>query len=293
VIAKCAPARDTAVLIRGETGTGKELIAAHLHAQSPRADQPFVAVNCAAIPENLIESELFGHVRGAFSGAAQARRGRFVAADRGTLFLDEVADLSLAAQAKLLRVLEEGEVQVLGTDSPVTVDVRVVSATHKDLDAEIAAGRFREDLYYRLDVVTIEAQPLRERGDDVVLLAEHFRNELGPRLGNPLRGFSAAALAALRAHSWPGNVRQLRNEVERALLFADGPLIEARDLRLRGAARDDEAAWTELELNERRTVSEVLQKHEGNIQAAAQALGIARGTLYRKIEKYGLPRPAR
>jgi DNA-binding NtrC family response regulator len=250
-------------------------------------------VNCAAIPDTLIESELFGHARGAFSGAAQARRGRFAAADRGTLFLDEVADLSLPAQAKLLRVLEEGEVQVLGSDAPLAVDVRVVSATHKDLDAEIAAGRFRADLYYRLDVVTIEAPALRDRGDDVVMLAEHFRSELGPRVGNPLRGFSDAALAALRAHGWPGNVRQLRNEVERALLFADGPLIELRDLRLRGPARDDEGSWTELELTERRTVSDALQKHEGNIQAAAQALGIARGTLYRKIEKYGLPRPAR
>ncbi len=290
-VSRYAAARDTAVLIRGESGSGKELVARLLHAQSPRARGPFVAVNCAAIPETMIESELFGHERGAFTGAARSMRGKLALADGGTLFLDEVGDLSLAAQAKLLRALENGEVQPLGSERVVEVDTRIVSATHKPLEREIAAGRFRDDLYYRLAVGEIRVPPLRERGDDVLALAELFRGRLAAQLGRPVTGFGRGALEALRANTWPGNVRQLRNEIERAVILADGPVIEmlgsSPPAPPRAVAEHPEDGPT-LEEAERRHIEAALRAHGGNILATAKAIGVSRGLLYRKIDKFGL-----
>jgi DNA-binding NtrC family response regulator len=286
-----AQARDIAVLIRGESGTGKELVARTLHARSPRAAGPFVAVNCAAIPETLIESELFGHEKGAFTGAVKRRRGRFVVADGGTLFLDEIGDLSASAQAKVLRAIEEGEVQPVGAEAPVRVDVRVLSATHKDLTGEIAAGRFRSDLYYRLNVGELELPPLRARGDDALLLARTFLAQAAQRLGRRVDGFSAGAERTIARYGWPGNVRQLMNEVERAVVLADGSEVDMDDLlqRLDDAeaqrAAADPAAKT-IEDAERQVIQRALHDHPGNIQAAARSLGVARGTLYRKLAKH-------
>jgi Nif-specific regulatory protein len=281
-------AADAAVLIRGESGSGKELVARRLHALSPRAEQPFVAVNCAAIPDTLIESELFGHEKGAFTGALKRRRGKFELADRGTLFLDEVGDLSPAAQAKVLRAIEEGEVHPLGAERPIEVDVRVLSATHKPLDEEIAAGRFRSDLFYRLDVADLDVPPLRQRGDDVVLLAETFARRTAARGGHRFEGFAPGAKEILRRYTWPGNVRQLANEVERALLLGDGPLLDFEDLRARVEEAADDAASSSIAAAERRAVEKALEESGGNVVAAARTLGISRATLYRKIVKYKL-----
>ena len=224
------------VVIQGETGTGKELVAREIHALSARSAQPFVAINCAALTEGHEESELFGHRRGAFPGA-QEHAGVFVRADRGTLFLDEIADLSLAAQAKVLRAIAEGEVLPLKASRPTYVDVRVVVASHKDLQREVRAGRFREDLYYRLHVIEVTVPPLRERDDDVLLIARELLKREAKRSPKALVGFSEDAEEALRAHSWPGNVRELRNEVQRAVMDAEGPMVELWDLstRVRGA----------------------------------------------------------
>ncbi len=287
-----AASGDTAVLIRGESGSGKEIAARLIHARSPRAAQPFVAVNCAAIPDTLIESELFGHEKGAFTGAVKTRRGKFALADGGTLFLDEVGDLSLAAQAKVLRAIEEGEILPIGSESAEYVDVRIVSATHKPLEQEIAAGRFRADLFYRLGVVELVVPPLRDRGDDIVLLATSFLERAALRLGRGTRGFSPAALATLRAYSWPGNVRQLANEVERALLLSDGELVDLDDLRARVVVdRPAGAAPTTFRDAERELVARALKESGGNIQATARALGVSRNTLYRKLTKYNLTAP--
>jgi Nif-specific regulatory protein len=285
------------VLIRGESGTGKELVARALHALSPRADEPFVAVNCAAIPDTLIESELFGHTRGAFTSAARERRGKFALAHRGTLFLDEIGDLSLAAQAKLLRAIEEGEIHPVGAEQPVMVDVRLLSATHRPLEEEIAVGRFRSDLYYRLNVVEISVPPLRQRGDDVLLLAERFLARAAKRMGAEIEGFAPRARETLRSYQWPGNVRQLANEVERALLLADGPLVDVDDLRsrldiqvgdLRRAPALPPGPAPSMEEAERQAVVRALDESSGNIQAAAKILGISRATLYRRIVRYRL-----
>jgi len=231
VAERVAPTRST-VLITGETGTGKELIAGVVHAASPRADGPFVKVNCAALPEALLESELFGHERGAFTSADRLRIGRFEQANGGTLFLDEIGDLSLVTQAKLLRVLQDQEFQRLGGTRALRTDARVVAATNKELRAAIGAGEFREDLYFRLNVITIGLPALRERGGDVEALAHHFLAEFAAELGRPRSGFDAAALARIRAHPWPGNVRELRNVIERAVLMGDGPVVEAGDLSI-------------------------------------------------------------
>ncbi|HEY1549192.1 MAG TPA: sigma 54-interacting transcriptional regulator [Kofleriaceae bacterium] len=282
-IAKCAAA-DATITIHGETGVGKELVALHVHAQSARADQPFVTVNCAAIPEALIESELFGVQRGAFTGADKTRRGRFVLAHRGTLFLDEIGDLALAAQSKLLRAIESGEVQPVGAETVTRVDVRIVAASHKKLADEVKAGRFREDLYYRLDVLELEVPPLRERGDDIALLADYLLARLSEKRAETPE-LTDDARAALRGHAWPGNVRELRNELERALLLADGRVIDATALRLRGQAA---SAWTPLEAAERKLLEDGLRGHDGNIQATSRALDVPRNTLYRKLKKYGL-----
>jgi len=289
-IDRFAQAPDTAVLIRGESGSGKEVCARLVHARSPRASQPFVAVNCAAIPDTLIESELFGHEKGAFTGAVRSKRGKFTLADGGTLFLDEIGDLSASAQAKVLRAIEEGEILPLGSEETEHVDVRILSATHKPLEAEIAAGRFRSDLFYRLSVLELLVPPLRLRGGDVVVLAENFLARSARRLGKSTRGFSDSALATLRAYSWPGNVRQLANEVERALLLSDGEEVDLDDLRTRIIDDDDKTMDqpTTFRDAERALVEKALKDADGNIQATARALGISRNTLYRKLNKYKL-----
>ena len=282
------------VLIRGESGTGKELLARTLHDHSDRARRPFVAVNCAAIPENLLESELFGHERGAFTGALARRVGRIERATGGTLFLDEIGDMSLALQAKLLRVLQESEIERVGGDGPIRVDVRVLAATNRDLEAEVLAGRFRDDLYYRLDVVGIELPPLRARGDDVRLLAEHYLAEYAGRYARPARVFHADAVAVLRSCPWPGNVRQLRNAIERAVLVAEGPLVLPchlpMEVRNPGAVRSESAPEDLLPLQEveRRHIKRALDATGGHMARAADLLGIHRNTLRRKLESYQL-----
>jgi Nif-specific regulatory protein len=293
---------DTSIHLRGETGTGKDLAARALHAGSTRADEPFEVVNCAAIPDAMIESELFGHVRGAFTGAIRDRRGRFVMAHRGTLFLDEVAELSPAAQAKLLRVIEDGELQPVGAERPIRVDVRLISATHKDLAAEVAVGRFRDDLYWRLAVVDLELPPLRARPGDVQLLADRFLARSARRLGRTLTGFTPAALAVLTGYSWPGNVRELANEIERAAIVADGPRVDAGDLRPRAtrampatpatpaidAPRPLAERFAGLAQIERQLVQESLRVAGGNVTEAARLLGISRIMMRRRLERFDL-----
>ncbi|MBC7172947.1 MAG: sigma-54-dependent Fis family transcriptional regulator, partial [Polyangiaceae bacterium] len=223
-------ATDISVLITGETGTGKELVARELHRRSPRANGPFIAVNCGAIPESLIESELFGHVRGAFTGAVATRTGRFQQANGGTLFLDEIGELPQQLQVKLLRVLQERVVTKIGDVKPERIDIRVVAATHRHLEDEIAAGRFREDLYYRLNVVNLHLPPLRERGEDVVVLAKFLLGKYAREFGSKVKGFTPDALTALRKHAWPGNVRQLENRLKKAVVLSDKPLVEPADM---------------------------------------------------------------
>jgi DNA-binding NtrC family response regulator len=290
-VARVAPSSAT-VLIRGESGTGKELFARMVHDHSGRAKRPFVAVNCAAIPENLLESELFGHERGSFTGALARRIGRVERATGGTLFLDEIGDMSLALQAKLLRVLQEREIERVGGDGPIRVDVRVVAATNRDLEVDVATGRFREDLYYRLAVVQIRLPPLRARGDDVRLLAEHFLRSAAADFGRPVRSLDPATLALLRQHDWPGNVRQLRNAVERAVLMAEGSVVRSVHLpaEIRAPASGVmppaiEAFGTLAEV-ERRYIERVLEQTGGHMSRAAEVLGIHRNTLRRKLESF-------
>jgi two-component system nitrogen regulation response regulator NtrX len=293
------PAR---VLISGENGTGKELVARAIHRQSPRRDKPFVEVNCAAIPGELIESELFGHMRGSFTGAVADRAGKFEQANHGTLFLDEVGDMSPAAQAKVLRVLQDGVVTRIGGSKPISVDVRVLSATNKALEAEIAAGRFREDLFYRLNVVPISVPPLRERREDIPLLVSHFLQVLAARDGIAPRGISADAVEALSALEWPGNVRELRNTIERLLILAPGPTITAGDVeRLAGRRPTEDGAgigslaacgtFEEFKAQaERAFLLAKLRAFDWNVSETARALAMPRSNLYKKIERYGLTR---
>ena len=289
-------ARSTAtVLIRGESGTGKELVARTIHDRSPRAEQAFVAVNCAAIPEALLESELFGHEKGSFTGAIGRRVGRFERATGGTIFLDEIGDMSLPLQAKILRALQEREIERVGGSAPIPVDVRLIAATHRNLEADVRAGRFREDLYYRLAVVTVQLPALRERGDDLQLLAEHYVRRCAREYRRPVRGISAEALALLQAYQWPGNVRQLRNVVESAVLLADCELILPSHLPLEsiteGPAPEQmlppQALMTLTQL-ERRHIEQVLGASGGQMNVAAEILGIHRNTLRRKISEYGI-----
>jgi two-component system nitrogen regulation response regulator NtrX len=287
------------VLITGENGTGKELVARAIHEGSPRRTGPFVEVNCAAIPSELIESELFGHLKGSFTGAVADRPGKFELADGGTLFLDEVGDMSLAAQAKVLRVLEEGIVTRIGGARPVAVDVRVLAATNKRLEDEIAAGRFREDLFYRLNVVPVEVPPLRDRLDDLPLLVESFVHRLAGRGGVPVRSFTADAIKVLQRRSWPGNVRELRNAVERLLILAPGREITAGDVeRLLPDAHEDAAAGMPADGTfegfrqeaERQFLLTKLREFRWNVAETARALDMPRSNLYKKIEKYALTR---
>ena len=292
------PAR---VLITGENGTGKELVARAVHRGSTRAKKPFIEVNCAAIPSELIESELFGHVKGSFTGAIADRAGKFEQADQGTLFLDEIGDMSLAAQAKVLRVLQDGVVTRIGGSKPIQVDVRVLAATNKDVEEEIAAGRFREDLYYRLNVVPITVPPLRERREDIEMLVVHFLRQLAARDGLPMRRITDDALRGLAALDWPGNVRELRNTVERLVILASGPTIGENDVqRLVGRRAVEPAALGGLvdcdtfeefkNAAERAFLLAKLRTFDWNVSETARALDMPRSNLYKKIERYGLTR---
>ncbi len=284
---------DATVLILGETGTGKELVARSLHRSSARAGKPFVAVNCAAIPADLMESELFGHIKGAFTGAVADRIGRFREAEGGTLFLDEIGDMPLSTQAKILRVLQEREISPVGASGVLSVDVRVVAATHHDLPAAVKAGRFREDLWYRLQVVPLTLPPPRERLGDVLPLAEHFLRLIG---GGAPKRLSAAAARLLLAHGWPGNVRELRNAMERAALLSHGAFIEPEHIGLQAAASSASGLdidWTgpmadAVARVEREMIARALAAAAGNRAEAARRLGLSRQQLYRKLAEFGL-----
>ena len=292
---RSASASHSRVLITGENGSGKEIVARTLHRHSPRADQPFIDVNCAAIPEELIESELFGHRKGAFTGAIDDRKGKFELADGGTLFLDEVGDMSLKTQAKVLRVLQEQTFQRVGGQQTIRVDVRVIAATNKDLEAEIAAGSFRSDLYYRLNVIPIEVPPLRARGNDVVLLAEHFLRRFAAETGQPRKKLSPGAAAKLKAYHWPGNVRELRNVAERLAILLRTETIEAEDIHL-GPPRAEPAPEIAANLPlkeareqfEKQYILDRLREFAGNVSRTADSLGVERSNLYRKMDAYGI-----
>jgi DNA-binding NtrC family response regulator len=281
------------LLITGESGTGKELVARAIHARSPRKNRPFVPVNCAAIPENLLESELFGYARGAHSTASADRQGLFVEANGGTLFLDEIAELPLALQPKLLRVLQDGEVRPLGTNRAERVDVRIIAATNRDLERALRDGRFREDLYYRLNVIQLQLPPLRGRQEDILPLAEHFLQRSARRSSKEVRGWQEGAKKLLVGHHWPGNVRELENAVERAVALAEHELIGVEDLPRTLQERKGQdllssavAQGFTLDQLEREYIERVLDVEGGNKTRAAQRLGLDRKTLYRKLEEY-------
>jgi DNA-binding NtrC family response regulator len=280
---------DANVLVTGEHGTGKELVAQWLHASSARASKPFIPVDMGGLSEGLFESELFGHVRGAFTDAKLDRVGRFELADGGTIFLDEIGNVPLALQAKLLRVLQTGDVERVGSAKARHVDVRVISATNARLHEEVAAGRFREDLLFRLNTIELHLPPLRERREDIAPLAVHFLRRHATRYRKTLAGFDPGAMHLLLEHAWPGNIRELDHAVERAVLLAQGDQVRAHDLVLRGAS----SAATKLEdltleEVERLLIQKALGRHEGNVSRAAQALGLSRSALYRRIATYGL-----
>jgi DNA-binding NtrC family response regulator len=287
ILERIAPS-DANVLITGEHGTGKEVVAQWLHAASNRADRPLVTVNAGGLSEGVAESEFFGHVKGAFTDARTDRIGCFELADGGTLFLDEIANTSTKLQAKLLRVLQTGDLQRVGSSRTIHVDVRVIAATNADIRAEVREGRFREDLLYRLNTVEIALPPLRDRGDDVLLLAGHFLGEYAQKYNRKFAGFDGPAQQALRAHTWPGNVRELAHAVERAVLMSQGERITAKDLGLQ--QREPSRAEDEMTLEEaeRAFIRKVLAKHGGNVQAAAEQLGMSRSALYRRIQQHGL-----
>ena len=284
-------ASEATVLINGESGTGKEVVVRLIHANSKRRKGPYVAVNCAALSETLLESELFGHEKGAFTGAEKRRDGRFLAADKGTIFLDEIGEIPLAMQAKLLRVIQERELQRVGGDQTVKVDVRILAATNKDLKQEVEEGRFRQDLYYRLNVVALQLPPLRDRGEDIPLLAMHFLRRFAESNGKTVKGFTPAAMDKLLKYSWPGNVRELENAVERAVVLLVGEYISERELPP-GLTDGDDAAATRktdfgnmtLEEIERMAVLDTLEQVGGNKSEAARRLGINRKTLLAKLD---------
>ena len=289
------------MLIQGETGTGKELVAQAIHQNSPRKSKPFVALNCAALSENILESELFGHVRGAFTDASSDRVGKFEYANGGTLFLDEVGDMPMATQIKLLRVLESGEITRVGSNTPVRVNVRILSATNRNLEEAIAAGSFRSDLYHRLKVVTIAIPTLQERAADIPLLIEHFVRQFARRHGKVIKGMSLAARVKLGSYAWPGNVRQLRNVVESMVVVDCDETLDVDDLPLELAPLDGTPApaaepqaglsalvGRPLEEVERILIGETLKLTGGNREQAAELLGIGERTLYRKIKEFQL-----
>lgn len=288
---------DSAVLITGESGTGKELVAREIHARGRNASGPFVAVNCAAMPEALLESELFGHARGAFTDALRDREGLFLAARGGTILLDEIGDMPVGLQGKLLRALQERAVRPVGTTGEVPFDARVIAATNRDLEGAIEEGRMREDLYYRINVLPLELPPLRARGGDILLLAQSFLGEAAVRNGTPITGFTPRAAEQLMAYDWPGNVRELHNCVERALALTRGDRVDVEDLPLRVrnyssqhvlVAGDDPSELVKLEDVERKYILRVVDACKGNKSKAARVLGIGRKTLYRKLETFGV-----
>ena len=296
-VEKVARSKST-LLLRGETGTGKEVIAKHIHRSSDVSEGPFVAINCTAVPEHLLESQLFGHEKGSFTDAKARKKGDFELADKGTLFLDEIGDMAPGLQAKLLRVLETGGIRRVGGTVDVAVQVRVVAATHKDLEQEVSEGRFREDLYYRLDVVRIPIPPLRERREDILPLIRFFLDHFNQEMGREVLGFSKDAEAALVSYRWPGNVRELRNVVERAVLLSRGTIALASELPLRVLAPSeppggtlppatDQSMWSLADW-EKYGIGLALRRFEGNKTRAADALGVSRQTLRSKIREYGL-----
>src|SRR5450755_4309482 len=279
-------ATDISVLITGETGTGKELIARELHGRSPRAKHPFITINCGAIPENLLESELFGHVRGAFTGAVSNKIGRFQSADRGTLFLDEIGEMPLQLQVKILRALQERVVVKVGDANPESIDIRVIAATNRDLEVEIKAGRFREDLYYRLNVVHLPLPPMRDRGDDIVVLARYMVSRYAPEYGGKVKGLTPNAIAAIKRHRWPGNIRELENRVKKAVVLSDKVLLGPEDLDL---SPDDLPTILPLadakERFQREYINEILALNDGNRTKTARDLGVDPRTIFRHLEK--------
>ncbi|HOW97753.1 MAG TPA: sigma-54 dependent transcriptional regulator [Kiritimatiellia bacterium] len=291
-IRQVGPSRAT-VLVTGESGTGKELVARAIHQLSPRVHGPFIPLHCAALAPTLLESELFGHEKGAFTGAVERRRGRFELADGGSLFLDEVGEIPAAIQVKILRVLEERKFERVGGQETVEVDVRLIAATNRDLKKMVDEGTFREDLYYRLNVVTIHLPPLRERPDDIPLLVQHFLKELSAENGKTIAGLTPEAMAALAAHTWPGNVRELRNVIERMVVMARGDTLTVRDIP--AALRDESrprgglpAGPVSLDEAEKQLILRALKACDDNRTAAARQLGISRRTLHRKLKEYGL-----
>jgi DNA-binding NtrC family response regulator len=289
LIARIGPS-DANVLITGEHGTGKEVVAQTLHALSPKAGTPMVTVNAGGLSEGVFESELFGHVKGAFTDARSDRVGRFELADNGTLFLDEIANVPLKLQAKLLRVLETGEMERVGSSSTRRVNVRVIAATNVDVTAEAAAGRFRQDLLFRLNTIEIHLPPLRERRQDIDALAQHFLRGYAQRYRKTITGFDTAAMQMLHEHPWPGNVRELDHAIERGVLLAVGQQIRAADLGLRTAASGGMARLEEMSLDdvERHLIQRMLARNDGNVSQAAKALGLSRSAMYRRLQKYGL-----
>jgi len=292
-------ATDSSVLIYGESGTGKELVARAIHKQSPRKDKPFIRVNCGALVETLLESELFGHEKGAFTGATKRKKGRFELAHQGSIFLDEIGDISPAMQLKLLRVLQEKEFERVGSEETIQVDVRVLAATNKNLSELVQQGKFREDLFYRLHIIPIYLPPLRERKEDIPLLAQHFLKQLAGELNKPVRQLSDAALEKLVNYSWPGNVRELENVLERAIVLSDKPVIDAADLPILQATGTDRLPNDlldrfRLNLNEtlaaveKQLIEKALNQTQGNKNQAAKLLGIGTSLLYYKLEKYNL-----
>jgi DNA-binding NtrC family response regulator len=296
-MASSVAASNASVLITGESGTGKELLARSIHYNSPRKDKPFIVLNCAALSEGVLESELFGHEKGAFSGALDTRKGRFERADQGTLFIDEVAEMSLAAQVKLLRVIQEHEFERVGGNRTIGVDVRIVAATNKLLEEQVKEGKFREDLYYRLNVVNINVPPLRSRREDIEPLSRHFLAKYTAETGKKITDLAPRALSCLLAHDWPGNVRELQNVIERAVVLAKGSVLTPLDFPL-GLQGDDQiclqlpeqgGSLTDiLEDLEKQLILQTLQREAGSQTRAADALGIKRTTLRYKMEKYGM-----
>jgi two-component system response regulator FlrC len=281
-------ATETTALVQGESGTGKEVVARFIHRASPRKDGPFVAINCAALPEQLLESELFGYERGAFTGAQQPKAGQIELASGGVLFLDEVTEMSHAAQGKFLRVLQEREFQRLGGTRTIKANVRVIAATNRDLRKAVEHGTFREDLYYRLQVFEIAIPPLRDRTSDVLPLADAFLQDIGRSFGRPPAGLTADAKRALIEYDWPGNVRELRNALERAAILCEGGLIAPQHLLLPTGRQIARAETTDLNEVERQTIEQVMRETRGNKSKAARRLGLTRMQLYGRLHKYGL-----
>jgi two-component system NtrC family response regulator len=287
---------DAQVLISGESGTGKELVARAIHRLSERSPGPFVAINCGAIPENLLESELFGHEKGAFTGAHMRRAGRIESAHRGTLFLDEVGELPVALQVKLLRFLQENKLERVGGRQEILVDARVIAATNADLDRQMKDEKFREDLYYRLAVVRLSLPPLRERGEDVTVLAKIFLERFAAENKKSITSFTAEALEALQSYDWPGNVRELENRVKRAIIMAEGKKLSSADLELGSGSSDRYRSVTLKEAREeleRDLIKRTLRKHNGNMTRTAAELQVSRPTLYELMEKLGIRKPDR